>query len=167
MSEETRVTVKERPHWREVAPDGHGGFWKRLLAYLIDWIILIVLSIVVVLFGVVLLVAGGVSEEWAGPFGNLVGLLVGWLYYALCESSDWQATPGKRILGMKVVDMQGRRIGFWRATARHFGKILSTLTLFIGFVMIAFTREKQGLHDIMAGCLVINRPPAADKRSLD
>jgi len=167
VPEETNVTVNERPHWREVAPDGHGGFWKRLLAYLIDWVILIAISIVIVILGAVLFVAGGVPAAWAGPFGNLVGLLVGWLYYALCESSEWQATPGKRALDMKVVDMEGRRIGFWRATGRHFGKILSMLLLFAGFIMIAFTREKQGLHDIMAGCLVVNRRPPLDKLYLD
>lgn len=167
MPERAMDAVTERPHWQDVAPDGHGGFWKRLLAYLIDWVILIAISIIVLLFGIVLLVAGGVPEVWAGPFGNLVGLLVGWIYYALFESSDWQATPGKRALDMKVVDMEGRRIGFWRATGRHFGKILSMLALLIGFVMIAFTREKQGLHDIMAGCLVINRRPPLDKRYLD
>ena len=167
MPKETNVVVNERPHWQEIAPDGHGGFWKRLLAYLIDWVILIAISIVIVMLGAVLLVAGGVPTTWAGPFGNLVGLLVGWLYYALFESSEWQATPGKRALDMKVTDMEGRRIGFWRATGRHFGKILSMLLLFAGFIMIAFTREKQGLHDIMAGCLVINRRPPLDKLYLD
>ncbi|MBN2872531.1 MAG: RDD family protein [Halothiobacillaceae bacterium] len=151
----------------DAAPDGYGGFWKRLLAYLVDWFILMVIVVVVAMLGAVLLFAGGVPEAWAAPFGNLVGLIGGWLYYAFLESSAWQATPGKRLLGMKVVDRQGERIGFWRATGRHFAKILSALILLVGFLMVAFTRRKQGLHDILAGCLVVNRPPPPDKRYLD
>jgi len=167
MGQRGRDAWVERPHARELAPHRHGGFWKRLLAYLVDWLILVLIAIVVVMLGVVLMVAGGVSELWAWAFGHLVGLLVGWVYYAFLESSDWQATPGKRMLGMQVVDMQSGRIGLWRATGRHFGKIVSTLVLLAGFVMIGFAREKQELHDIMAGCVVVNRPPPADKLHLD
>ena len=49
------------------------------------------------------------------------------------------------------------RIGFGKATGRHFGKFISGIMLFAGFIMVAFTQKKQGLHDIMAGCLVVNR----------
>ncbi|WP_322520561.1 RDD family protein [Guyparkeria halophila] len=156
----------EQSPTNEVVPNGYGGFWKRLLAYLVDWLVLVVIVVVVAVLGAILLVAGGASEGWAGPFGNVVGLIGGWFYYAFFESSAWQATPGKRLLGMKVVDRQGAQIGFWRATGRHFGKILSAFILLIGFLMIAFTRRKQGLHDIMASCLVVNRPPPPDKRYL-
>ena len=71
------------------------------------------------------------------------------------ESSEYQATLGKMLLGLKVTDLKGRRISFLRATGRHFGKILSGLILGIGFFMIAFTKKKQGLHDIITECLVL------------
>ncbi len=82
-------------------------------------------------------------------------LLGVWLYYALFESSTWQGTPGKRVLGIFVTDMQGRRISFGRATVRFFGKLLSSAVLFIGYFMAGFTAQKQALHDMLADCLVL------------
>ena len=58
------------------------------------------------------------------------------------------------ILGMKVTDLYGNRISFARATGRHFAKFISGLMLGFGFLMVAFTERKQGLHDIVAGTLV-------------
>jgi uncharacterized RDD family membrane protein YckC len=80
------------------------------------------------------------------------------LYYSVMESSPWQATLGKRALGLQVTDLQGRRISFGRATGRYFAKIVSGLTLSIGYLMAGFTRRKQALHDIIAECLVVRRP---------
>ncbi|MER3416968.1 MAG: hypothetical protein C4297_12250 [Gemmataceae bacterium] len=73
------------------------------------------------------------------------------------ESSRTQATLGKMALGITVTDLEGNRIGFGKATGRFFGKIISALIFYIGFVMAAFTEKKQGLHDMMAGCLVVNK----------
>jgi uncharacterized RDD family membrane protein YckC len=56
-----------------------------------------------------------------------------------------------------MTDMAGQRIGFLRATVRHFSKILSSMLFLIGYIMIAFTARKQGLHDLIAACLVVNR----------
>ena len=71
------------------------------------------------------------------------------------ESSAKQATVGKMALGIIVTDLDGRRIGFGRATGRYFAKILSALTLGIGFLMAGFTERKQALHDMVASCLVV------------
>lgn len=88
----------------------------------------------------------------------IIGIWIGgWLYFALMESSGQQGTIGKMALGIKVTDMNGNRIGFGRATGRYFGKIISSLTLTIGYIMAGFTQQKQALHDIIAGCLVINK----------
>jgi hypothetical protein len=89
--------------------------------------------------------------------GGLLGLVVGWLYFALQESSTAQATLGKRALGIKVTDANGRRIGFGRATGRFFGKILSGLVFAIGFMLAGWTERKQALHDFLAGTLVVFR----------
>jgi uncharacterized RDD family membrane protein YckC len=83
--------------------------------------------------------------------------VLNWLYYALLESSAWQGTLGKKALGLEVTDLQGRRIGFGRASGRFFAKFISVLTLFIGFIMAGFTERKQALHDMIAGCLVIRK----------
>jgi uncharacterized RDD family membrane protein YckC len=83
--------------------------------------------------------------------------VVGWLYFALMESSSHQATLGKMALGIRVTDLQGGRLTFGRATARFFGKIVSGLICYIGFIMAAFTERKQALHDMIAGTLVVRQ----------
>ncbi len=62
---------------------------------------------------------------------------------------------GKRILGLSVVDLDGRRLGFGRATWRFFAKFLGLLTFMIGFAMAIFTPKNQALHDYLAKTLVI------------
>jgi uncharacterized RDD family membrane protein YckC len=89
----------------------------------------------------------------------LAGALLSWLYAATMESSPWQATLGKKALGLMVTDIQGQRISFGRATGRHFGKILSGVILGIGFLAIAFTSKKQGWHDDLADTLVLRKSP--------
>jgi len=73
------------------------------------------------------------------------------------ESSPSQGAFGKMALGIKGTDLEENRVSFGKATGRYFGKIISALLLLIGLVMVAFTEKKQGLHDMMAGCLVVNK----------
>ena len=135
---------------------GYAGFWKRLVACMIDQVSLMAGGFIFgVLAGFVYGLCGG-SEEGIEPLGRLIGIIIGWLYFALLESSPKQATLGKMALGIKVTDLSGDGISFGRATGRHFGKIISALTLLIGYLMAGVTRRKQGLHDLMAGCLVVN-----------
>jgi uncharacterized RDD family membrane protein YckC len=85
-------------------------------------------------------------------------LVLTWLYHALMESSEWQATLGKKALGLVVTDMAGQRVSFGRSTGRHFGKIITNMVpLLIGYIMAGFTAKKQALHDMLAGCLVLRR----------
>lgn len=88
---------------------------------------------------------------------NSISFAVSWLYYAFLESSETQATLGKIMLGIKVTDTDGNRLDFTKATTRFFAKILSSITLFIGYLMAGFTEKKQALHDIVAGTLVIKK----------
>jgi len=76
-------------------------------------------------------------------------------YFTLLESSRLQATFGKLLLGIKVVDLSGNRISFAKATGRFFARILSGQILLIGLLMAAFTKRKQTLHDLLAGTLVV------------
>jgi uncharacterized RDD family membrane protein YckC len=84
-------------------------------------------------------------------------IFVPWIYSAYLESSKNQATLGKLAIGAAVTDMQGSRITFARGSLRFFGKVLCVLTLFIGFLIIAFTAYQQGLHDKIAGTLVFRQ----------
>ena len=144
-----------------VAGSGYGGFWIRVVAAIIDAIILrIVVAPVGMIFGG-LGMAGMMSGiphrglRFLGGGITIILLIFGsWLYEAFMESSSYQATLGKMIFGMKVTDLYGNRISFERATGRHFAKWLSTMILGIGYIMVGLTERKQGLHDLLAGTLV-------------
>ena len=93
--------------------------------------------------------------EHYDPTVNLVSFVIGWLYFALMESSERGATLGKMALGLRAVTSTGQRLTFLNATGRYFAKILSAIILMIGFIMIGFTDKKRCLHDMIAGTLVI------------
>ena len=131
----------------------YGGFWIRLVAYIIDAILLsIVVGVLASLLGFNMM-----ETDWEryDPTINVLSLVIGWLYFALMESSERGATVGKMAMGLRVVTSEGQRLSFMNATGRYFAKIISAFILFIGFIMIAFTDKKRGLHDIIAGTLVI------------
>jgi uncharacterized RDD family membrane protein YckC len=86
---------------------------------------------------------------------GLLFVVVPWIYFAGFESSRSQATPGKVLMGLVVTDMEGQKPTFARTSLRFFAKYLSALIIFIGFLMIGFTKKRQGLHDRIAGCLVL------------
>ncbi|HLL76805.1 MAG TPA: RDD family protein [Pyrinomonadaceae bacterium] len=140
----------------------YATFWHRLGAYLIDYVLI---TLVTCPLGMMMGVMGAVAEQsgeaaQAASVGVSilvygVGIVAGWLYHALTESSSWQGTVGKRVLGIRVTDLDGNRISFGRATGRYFGKILSGMICAVGFIMVLFTERKQGLHDMMAGTLVL------------
>jgi uncharacterized RDD family membrane protein YckC/Tfp pilus assembly protein PilE len=137
----------------------YAGFWKRFVAFMLDYIILVVLAmtaggVIGLIYGVG---AGAPTDDAASGLGAIAGFLVWWLYYALMESSPTQATLGKMALGIKVVDREGNAVSFGRATGRTLAKLLSGLILMIGYLMAGFTSRKQALHDLVAGCLVVNR----------
>jgi len=152
----------------------YAGFWKRFAAYLIDTIIIgCVVGIISLVFGIGLfgsmasmdMESMGEDETAVMAAGMIGGImtfvlfvfLAQWLYFALMESSSKQATLGKMALSIVVTDLNGNRISFGRATGRYFGKILSGLVLYIGYIMAGFTEKKQALHDMIAGCLVVNK----------
>lgn len=147
-------------------PVAYAGFWLRLVAYIIDAIILGMAGVIAFfpLFRANIH-AFTTQNPWevytsiSRPLFaiRLLALMLGWIYYASMESSSWQATLGKKILGLQVTDLSGNRITFARASGRFFGKILSGMILGIGFLMAGFTARKQALHDILAGCLVLRQ----------
>ncbi len=135
----------------------YAGFWRRVAAAFIDGIVLGIAGYIIGTFIGLFIVLTGAGLEALEVITNFTGISIAWLYHAILESSPTQATLGKMAIGIKVTDLEGNRIGFGRASGRYFGMIVSTLILFIGFIMVAFTSKKQGLHDIMAGCLVVKK----------
>jgi uncharacterized RDD family membrane protein YckC len=141
----------------------YAGFWWRVLAYIIDGLIVsIIFFPLSMALGLVLVASGADPDSPAMPAVNLglngIQIAATWLYHAFCESSSWQGTIGKKVLGLRVTDMNGNQISFARATGRYFGMILSGMICGIGFLMVAFTEKKQGLHDLMANTLVLKGP---------
>lgn len=131
----------------------YGGFWIRVVAALIDGI---VLSIACAVIGAVSGLDFFSSDpEQFDPRAVALQVVVNWLYEALLTSSERGATLGKMAVGLRIVTEQGERLSFLRATGRYFAKYISALILGIGFLMVAFTDRKRGLHDIIAGTLVI------------
>lgn len=135
----------------------YAGFWRRLFAYVLDHVIVLVAAFLVGFVIAILGLASALDSTGVEVFFNILGVVATWLYFALQESGTHQATLGKRALGLKVFDMQGQRLTFGKATGRHFGKILSALILGIGFLMAAFTQRRQALHDQLAGTVVLSR----------
>jgi len=152
------------------ASSAYAGFWIRVLAFIIDRIVVGVAAapfyFALVLPSLLRIIHeaennGEPSPEMifsiiGGASMFLILVFVGyWLYEALLTASSWQGTIGKRVLRLKVTDEAGNRISFGRSTGRFFAKILSYATLWIGFIMVAFTDKKRGLHDILAGTVVV------------
>lgn len=132
--------------------------WKRFLAFLIDGVALIgVYMVLGIVLGVSLLspFIGALPMIGFWLYGSL--FFVSWIYFAAFESSPWQATIGKHFLGLKVVDLTGQRISFWRASARYFLKFLSRLIFYIGMFMAFFTKRKQALHDKFSSTLILDQ----------
>jgi uncharacterized RDD family membrane protein YckC len=147
------------PVWdaRPVGPEhvAYGGFWIRVVAYLIDGFLLtIVCGVVERILGIDVFVSDWEHYHY-DSMANVISLVIWWLYFALLESSERGATVGKMAMGLRVVTGSGQRLSFLNATGRYFAKILSGIILGIGFIMIAFTDRKRGLHDMIADTLVI------------
>ncbi|MBN1167874.1 MAG: RDD family protein [Methanospirillaceae archaeon] len=157
----------------------YSSFWRRTGAFLIDIIILILIALIVGAYlGFSLAIRMINQMIHHQPVTDTSGtiiisivpmpvvtaflvtiVLIPWLYFAALESSQNQATLGKMTLRIIVTDLKGERITFTRATLRHFSKWISFLLVLSGFFCILYTKKHQGLHDLVAACLVLLRPP--------
>ncbi len=178
-----------------VAARSPAGFWKRYVAYFIDVVLVyIVLELLARLLfagqeageldqlrtlttalqnqqmsteeATALLARMTTSLAGLLAFSSVAYVVIAGAYFALLESSAWQATFGKRLLGIKVVDADGKRIGIGRALGRFFAAGLSWLSLNIGHAMAAWTPERRAMHDYIADTRVENTDPARPQMPL-
>lgn len=82
------------------------------------------------------------------------------IYWIGFEGSSWQATPGKRALGLRATGLEGEKLSWPRTAARHFAGASSWLTLNIGHALAAWTPQKRALHDLLAGTRVLAKSEA-------
>jgi uncharacterized RDD family membrane protein YckC len=143
-------------------PALYAGFWRRFVAALIDGLVLFFPFCVVASVMIFILRFVGAKQGHdptlaiviASPLATIV--LVS-SYFAVLESSPWQATLGKMALGLYVCDVEGCRLTLGHATGRALAKCVSSLTLGVGYLLCGFTKRKQALHDMIASCLVLRR----------
>jgi len=156
----------------------YAGFWLRFAAYIIDQFVIGIAGLIIAVPLILGIIAFGLNLDGVKSpadffthggllmVGGIIGLIVlailisivmKWLYYALMESSKFGGTIGKIAVSIKVVDMNGNRISFGRATGRYFSRIITNMTLLIGYIIAGFTEKKQALHDLIASCLVIQK----------
>ena len=145
-------------------PYGHGGqyyatFWERVGAYLVDSFI--ISGIQFALYLVAILVAlpfAFIGEAWAFGVGITVWVvtfvaLMAW--FILLEAKPFGQTPGKRIVGIRVVDTSGNTISRGSAVGRYFAKIISALPCYLGLLWPAWDQERRAFHDMMLNTRVI------------
>jgi uncharacterized RDD family membrane protein YckC len=130
-------------------------FWKRVGALVIDGGIVYLVCVVILGVGSA---AGGIKLSPPGTVtpgeiivSQILFFLMGWLYFALGESSPLKATIGKLALGIMVTDLEGKRLSFFKATKRFWAKVIASL------VIAASIMKKEPFHDIMVGTLVVNK----------
>lgn len=146
----------------------YAGFWRRTAALCIDSLLVAIVFYAIFFAGLMVLgggldALGNVDALGAGALGGFLAVvylaypIASALYYVGMESSARQATLGKMAVGIKVTDTDGRRLGKGQALGRWVSHLLCYMTLYIGYVMAAFTDRKRGLHDMVASTLVVDR----------
>jgi uncharacterized RDD family membrane protein YckC len=131
----------------EMDNDGmiYAGIFRRMLAFGLDLIILLVLNIAIF----VLLQKIGIksSPEQENPLVSIILLIVNWLYFGLFETSNWLGTPGKKLTSIAIVNEAGEKISLIQSTQRFVLSFLTLFTLFIGFFVAWRDAKKQAIHD--------------------
>ena len=135
--------------FRNPASELPASFWDRFKAFWLDGLLLIIVSLLLALLGL--------RNQKSVAF-MVAFWLVFWIYFAWMESSRWQATCGKIVVGLRVSDLAGHRISFGRAAGRNLGRVLSVF-FGIGYMVMLVTQRKQTLHDLLASCIVSRSAP--------
>jgi uncharacterized RDD family membrane protein YckC len=162
----TSAISDQQPLGSSGSPLVYAGFWIRFFAYLLDVIILYVILLVIM---VVVALAMGLAfhgsasgieaQRTAAGVISVVTMILGTTisiaYFVLFLSGKWQATPGKRLLGIHVIAVNGEKIGGWLAFRRWLTYIVSALPLYVGFMVIGWNAQKKAFHDSICETRVV------------
>jgi uncharacterized RDD family membrane protein YckC len=142
-----------------VSQPHYAGFWIRLVAIFIDGLVLWLFQVIVsLLFGILAEVISGSQYELIGALISVLLAILAVLAdlgYFIFMTYKFQATLGKMALGLRVYTVNLEKPTLGVVVGREFGRILSHISLLIGYIMAAFTEKKQALHDLMAGTVVV------------
>jgi uncharacterized RDD family membrane protein YckC len=154
----------------------YAGFWIRFAASLLDGIIIAIPMIIIMVIVFFLMFASSGAFEvltdpaaMEGDISNqqiftllvtygivlVLSIIIPVVYFAGMHASKWQATIGKKLLKLKVTDLHGNPITFWRALGRYLAMAFLSSIFYIGYIIAGFTEKKQALHDLIAGTVVI------------
>ncbi|OEF95956.1 hypothetical protein BHF68_10540 [Desulfuribacillus alkaliarsenatis] len=148
-------TAKDKED-KEKNPQKYGGFLTRLFAFIIDAAILgIVASAITMMMGQPIPLSTEQMQET--PFFQQLMFILSALYFIYMPTTKYQASFGKYIFKLKIIDQDGNRLTVGRSVGRYLGTILSGIIFYIGFLMIAFTSKNTGLHDMLAKTYVVKR----------
>ncbi|MGI4850546.1 MAG: RDD family protein [Janthinobacterium lividum] len=154
-SDESKTEILISQHYQNFI---YGGFWRRVGAAIIDAIIFMTFCLLLA----ILLYFDYKNKNPLTELGRFRIIILGFILYfvpmfykIIFTSSKFQATPGKMLFSLKVVDSTGNRLTTFRSFIRCFSEIFYSSTLIIGYLIVAFTKRKQGLHDKIARTYVI------------
>lgn len=158
----------------------YAGFWLRFVAAIIDGLVLGIPITILMFMSIASMIPTLMHTAQSNPQDPravmvfvaailprvfvliVLAVIGGWLYWGLMESSSWQATLGKKALGLYVTDLSGNRPSFGRASGRYFAgrgifhvPSIGALYFLVDCVVAGFTERKQALHDMIASCLVL------------
>jgi len=144
-------------HVDQLAREDFGGFWMRVLAYLIDGVILYFPQTFAAEWSIPLIVGDAtLSPLQMVAWETAIAIVFDGAYFVAFWSSPWQASIGKRICGQVVTSENLTRLSVGRALGRYLASILSSLVI-VGVLTIPFSSRRRALHDMMAKTLVVKR----------
>ena len=134
----------------------YANFGLRFLAFIIDFLILSAIDYILLIKLLNVDVSTTLKDlGFISIYSHPAAIVTGWIYYSAFESSRLMATPGKLVINLKVTNLNQNKLTFLNATGRYFGKILSSIILCLGFLMMLFMKKRQCLHDYLANTIVI------------
>ena len=140
------IFIRKKEYSELIENQKYAGFWNRFLAGGIDTIVLIVISLLI--YAILFFTIN--NTETLPIIEEVLSPIISFFYFILFQSSSKQGTPGMIVMKIKIYDEQFNRVGVWRLILRYLTTIWSALFLLIGFLMIGWTKRKQGFHDIVA-----------------
>jgi uncharacterized RDD family membrane protein YckC len=136
----------------------YAGFWIRVGAKIIDWIILsVVNTVITAIWGFVAVSSAGTPHAVASMIVSYILQTAVSAAYTTWFLGKYGATPGKMACKIQVITSDGGNVNYLRAFARHFAEWISGIIIGIGYIMVAFDNEKRALHDRICDTRVIRK----------